>query len=397
MNDLDKSQMSDADKVLKWAEAKKLSEATASTILQLGFDSLEALALLTQEDLSKSKLPIGQQKLLIKSVRQTFFQSEEENDGDMMKRNSMADNSEELPASSSAGAHADCDQLPSGIVSKNHPSAAPNNPLYVKAHTQVLNEIECGNYKFTSSDPCIISPIWVIPKQDEGIRLIHDCSRPQGSSVNSLVSEIEKQRFQTLDDAAKLVRKKYFMRVEIDPIAMELRLPGDKLSLLNQELTDFGNRRRTSKKQLQSLAGKLNWASTVVHGGRVFLRIIDSITQLQGDWHKILIKGDIMQDILWWQNFISTFNGRLTPLTYSKFLSRLKHSLSHIGINPDQYSGHSLRRGGASFALECGIPTELIHSQGDWKSDAYKRYIDPSLDHRHVVMDTFAKRIQEKL
>ncbi|CAC5385695.1 unnamed protein product [Mytilus coruscus] len=92
---------------------------------------------------------------------------------------------------------------------------------------------------------------------------------------------------------------------------MELRLPGDKLSLLKQELTDFGNRKRASKKQLQSLAGKLNWASTVVHGGRVFLRrIIDSITQLQHDWHKILIKGDIMQDILWWQKFISTFNGK---------------------------------------------------------------------------------------
>ncbi|CAC5420089.1 unnamed protein product [Mytilus coruscus] len=87
--------------------------------------------------------------------------------------------------------------------------------------------------------------------------------------------------------------------VEIDSIAMELRLPGDKLSLLKQELTDFGNRKRASKKQLQSLAGKLGWASTVVHGGRVFLRrIIDSITQLQHDWHNILIKGDIMQDIL---------------------------------------------------------------------------------------------------
>ncbi|CAC5364633.1 unnamed protein product [Mytilus coruscus] len=293
MNDLDKSQISDADQVLKWAEAKK-----ASTILQLRFYSLEALALLTQEDLSKSKLPIAQKKLLIKSVCQTFLQSEEEIDGGLPKRTSMA---EELPASSTAGAHADinlssgtnnglpaptepevtdnyirevlgqlqkqqpqhgghfsncttnnagntvkplraldlhdwsrglandfdrefllngiefgfdiidCGQLPSGIVSKNHHSASPNNPVYVKAHTQVLNEIECGNYKLPSSDPCIVSPIGVIPKQDGGIRLIHDCSRPKGSSVNSLVSEIEKQRFQTLDDAAKLVTKNCFM------------------------------------------------------------------------------------------------------------------------------------------------------------------------------------------
>ncbi|CAC5372678.1 unnamed protein product [Mytilus coruscus] len=124
MNDLDKSQMSDADKVLKWAEAKKLSEATASTLLQLGFDSLEALALLTQDDLSKSKLPIGQQKLLIKSVRQTFLQSEEENDGDLPKRTSMADNNEELPAASSAGAHVDIN-VSSGT---NNGLPAPTEP-----------------------------------------------------------------------------------------------------------------------------------------------------------------------------------------------------------------------------------------------------------------------------
>ncbi|CAC5397415.1 unnamed protein product [Mytilus coruscus] len=124
MNDLDKSQMCDADKVLKWTEAKKLSEATASTLLQLGFDSLEALALLTQEELTKSKLPIGQQKLLIKSVRQTFLQSEEVNDGDLPKRTSMADNNEELPASSSAGAHADIN-VSSGT---NNRLPAPTEP-----------------------------------------------------------------------------------------------------------------------------------------------------------------------------------------------------------------------------------------------------------------------------
>ncbi|CAC5422626.1 unnamed protein product [Mytilus coruscus] len=129
----------------------------------------------------------------------------------------------------------DCDQLPSSIISKNHPSASPNNPLYEKAHTQVLNEIECGNYKFTSSDPCIISPIGVIPKQDGGIRLIHDCSRPKGSSVNSLVSEIEKQRFQTLDDAAKLVTKNCFM----SKVDLKSAYRSVKLSQRSQKVTGF--------------------------------------------------------------------------------------------------------------------------------------------------------------
>ena len=94
---------------------------------------------------------------------------------------------------------------------------------------------------------------------------------------------------------------------------MELRLPADKLSLLRLELDDFKVRKRASKKQLQSLAGKLNWASAVIRGGRVFLRrIIDCITSLKCDWHKILLKdkGEVLADIAWWCKFMAKFNGK---------------------------------------------------------------------------------------
>ena len=43
-----------------------------SQLLTLGFDSQEALALLTSDDLSKSKMPVGQMKLLLKAIQQTF-------------------------------------------------------------------------------------------------------------------------------------------------------------------------------------------------------------------------------------------------------------------------------------------------------------------------------------
>lgn len=82
------------------------------------------------------------------------------------------------------------------------------------------------------------------------------------------------------------------------------------------------------------------------------------------------------------------------PLTYSRFLERLKISLTKLGYDSSKYSGHSFRRGGASFALECGIPPELIQIQGDWKSDAYKGYLDPSFKHRKSIMDTFARHLQ---
>ena len=67
-----------------------------------------------------------------------------------------------------------------------------------------------GTMLLTESSPRIISPLEVIPKPDASIRLIHDCSRPDGTAVNDFVSHFEKQRFQTIDDAVKLVLKDYY-------------------------------------------------------------------------------------------------------------------------------------------------------------------------------------------
>ena len=76
------------------------------------------------------------------------------------------------------------------------------------------------------------------------------------------------------------------------------------------ELDYFAKRKRSSKKQLQSLAGKLNWAAGVIYTGRVFLRrILDAIRPLSAEHHKCVISPAIRLDIKWWTNFMSIFNG----------------------------------------------------------------------------------------
>ena len=329
---------------------------------------------------------------------------------------------------------------PTSVELSNHPSARASNPLYKKATDQILEELREGNYVHAPSPPVIVSPLGVIPKPDGGVRLIHDCSRPAGLAVNDYVSNFHKQKFQTLDDAKKLVRQgSYFAKVDlksayrsvpispysqqvtglkweinhqlcylydtklpfgsklapgifhrlsqavrrmmsrrgytivvylddflicehskdkchkalvtliyllrelgfyinwhkvVDPIqritflgieicsiSMSLRLPEDKLLSLREELASFLHRKRASKHQLQSLAGKLNWAAAVVYGGRVFLRrIINAFCMLKHKTHKLRLNADIIQDIQWWHNFISTFNGKslllhMQPLT----------------------------------------------------------------------------------
>ena len=71
------------------------------------------------------------------------------------------------------------------------------------------------------------------------------------------------------------------------------------------------------------------------------------------------------------------------PLTKAVFLSTFR-SLLHQANIPDanSYTGHSFRRGGASWAFKSGIPGELIQILGDWASDAYKRYLEFTMDNK---------------
>lgn len=320
----------------------------------------------------------------------------------------------------------------SPVILPNHPSAKPQSELYEKATKQVLNEIQCGNYVICDHPPTIVSPMAAIPKPDGGVRLIHDCSRPPGLSVNDHNSADWQQKFARLDDAANLMtqgcffakvdlknayrsvklskhsqtvtglrwefegrgevflkdtrlpfgaslspgifhrltqavkrimsRKGFdlmivylddfliisrskeacaqalsvliqllrklgfaihwgkvidptqritFLGIELDSIEMTLRLPQDKLDLLRQELKSFLNRNRASKRQLQSLAGRLSWAASVVRGGRVFLRrIFNKISMLRHGSHRTQLSTEVRQDINWWFQCVHVFNGK---------------------------------------------------------------------------------------
>lgn len=92
---------------------------------------------------------------------------------------------------------------------------------------------------------------------------------------------------------------------------MQLSLPQGKLDELRSELEALMQRKRASKQQLQFLAGKLNWAASVVYSGRVFLpHIIYAFCKLQHKTQKICVSHETYQDIAWWHRFLETFNGK---------------------------------------------------------------------------------------
>ena len=315
-------------------------------------------------------------------------------------------------------------------LSKNYVSAT--HTFFDQADKQITKEIENGHYFLTDVKPTIVSAIGAIPKKDSpDVRLIHDCSRPVGIGLNSHAT-LQKERFQTLDEAVNLIKPGYFMAkvdlknayrsvrihpsnfqatglswksvkddtvkfmydtrlpfgarkspsifhritqavrremsrrgfslmvtylddfliiapsfeeckqamdelifllrklgfqinwskvldpstkvvflgINIDSINGSLELPEEKVSDLKCCLSKFIGRRRASKLQLQTLAGKLNWACQAVRGGRTFLRrILDDLTYLQRGNHKKQLSREFHKDIQWWLRFLSYFNG----------------------------------------------------------------------------------------
>lgn len=63
------------------------------------------------------------------------------------------------------------------------------------------------------------------------------------------------------------------------------------------------------------------------------------------------------------------------PITYSVVSSHLKAAIKFIGLNPDQFKGHSFRIGAATHAASLGFSDHVIQKMGRWNSDAFKRYI----------------------
>ena len=59
--------------VRRWAHAKKLSSRTTDAIINMGYTSMEALSLLTEEDVTDCQdIPVGQRRLLVHSIVGTF-------------------------------------------------------------------------------------------------------------------------------------------------------------------------------------------------------------------------------------------------------------------------------------------------------------------------------------
>jgi hypothetical protein len=105
-------------------------------------------------------------------------------------------------------------------------------------------------------------------------------------------------------------QKLHFLGIELNTIDMTLALPREKLEEIHLCLLRLINRPKVTKRTLQSLVGKLSWATQVVYGGRFHLRrLLDRIGSLRMPTHRTRVTQEMRADMEWWLAFMGVFNG----------------------------------------------------------------------------------------
>ena len=101
-----------------------------------------------------------------------------------------------------------------------------------------------------------------------------------------------------------------FLGVVIDSSRMEIRLPEDKLQCIHQEMENWADKRKATKRQILSLVGLLQHATKVIKCGRSFVaRMYTAAAKVKELNHFTRLNVEFRSDLLWWCTFMATWNG----------------------------------------------------------------------------------------
>jgi hypothetical protein len=84
-------------------------------------------------------------------------------------------------------------------------------------------------------------------------------------------------------------------------------------------------------------------------------------------------------------------------VTHRFFTEKLKALLSKAGLDPAMFSGHSFRRGGASYLFSIGGTTLMVQVLGQWSSQIFTRYLYLSLEDRLSAQNLIRNNINKTI
>ena len=97
--------------------------------------------------------------------------------------------------------------------------------------------------------------------------------------------------------------------VVIDTEKLTRSVPEGKLNEIKQLCDQWGRKRDCSKRDLQSLLGRLLYVTKCVRASRPFLNRMLEVLRQADKQSKITLDDAFMRDFNWFQQFLTTFNG----------------------------------------------------------------------------------------
>ena len=100
-----------------------------------------------------------------------------------------------------------------------------------------------------------------------------------------------------------------FFGVLFDTVKMTLEISEDRLVELNGILRTWLTKSKATRKEIQSLIGKLSFVASCVRPGRIFL--CRCLNELRGfpDQGKHNVPAELIKDVMWWEKFMEEYNG----------------------------------------------------------------------------------------
>lgn len=126
-----------------------------------------------------------------------------------------------------------------------------------------------------------------------------------------------------------------YLGVEIDTVAMELRLPLEKVEKFKSMVGRFSSAVFISKKDLERLNGVLSHCAQVVQGGRIFARRCYNMYKEMINSHRkrMRISKGMHEDLDWWRRFAPDFNG-VSLIPYVTHPDPIQTDASKNGYGP---------------------------------------------------------------
>ena len=125
-----------------------------------------------------------------------------------------------------------------------------------------------------------------------------------------------------------------FLGVMFDTESCTLSLSEERLLEIRDLISDWLDKVEASRKELQSLLGKLNFVASCVRPGRIFIsRLLETLRSLN-DTGVTLLSPSFKKDLLWWHKFLPTYNG-VSMMPFEEWTST--DSVLSFGISGDSF------------------------------------------------------------